>query len=80
MAADVLVHAVAHAGRPGLDRPALQVALQVAGQRLGRGVALRGILLQGLFQQHVEVTAQLPGLPLQRAPRGAGLVGQPQQQ
>ncbi|MNI52982.1 hypothetical protein D3C73_1077960 [compost metagenome] len=55
MAANVLAYPVPHARRSRLDRLSLQVAAQVAGQRFGRAVALLRVLLQGLFQQYVQI-------------------------
>ena len=58
------------ADRPGRDRLAAEPAVEVVGQRLGRGVAVPRVLLQALQADHFQVARQLrvqPGRGLRRA-------------
>ena len=55
-----LAGAIAHGGPPRQDRQALEVAPDVVGQRLHRGVASLRLLAQGHQDDGVEVAPQAP--------------------
>ena len=62
------------ADRPGRDRLAAEPAVEVVGQRLGRGVAAPRVLLQALQADHLQVARAAAGCSrdgrLRRAVRG----------
>ena len=63
---------VAQAVGPGADGLVVQEAPQVVGQGGGRGVALAGVLLEGLGRDGVEVAAQRAPQPLGRGAQACG--------
>ena len=55
-----LAGAIPTAVGPRQHRLAIEVALHIGGERLDAGIALLGVLLEGLGQHGVEIAAQVP--------------------
>jgi hypothetical protein len=58
VSADELARAVASRWRIGANRAAIEIALQIIAQRSGIGIALRGVGVEGLGENIVEVTSE----------------------